>query len=224
MINRPEMIAAIVGAVATIAAVILTVLSGAVGSEFLSTKKRKSLVRDIRGALLSFGTTLFPAADRGLADPDKWEPIIARISSLHNPNSNVLLRDDEVQALEGFVREATRALVDLRGATARVVKRLDTEPAPEQNESTRWVQAIEGVRYDPRTFQFRKEVKTISRPLYDHLVATRITFGDYTALLPDTVYKLYEAGNWKTRRALSHLYKVQAIAGRKPWWQSWKLW
>ncbi len=161
---------------------------------------------------------LFPAANQGMADPEKWAPLVERISDLHCPENTQRLRDDEALALEGLIREATRSVADLRAACVRVAKRLANEPPPEQNEATIWATAINGVPYDPRTSTFRGEVKRISRPLYDHLSAVREVFQDYTSYMPDHAYNVYNRGNWKARRTLSKLYNFRSFKGYKPWW------
>lgn len=151
-------------------------------------RKRAAVIRDTRVALESFRVACLPAAAVGMADPDKWAPIVERLDDrLRADDTSGYLGDDELQVLETVVREARLGIQRLQTAADRVAKRLSTEPQPQKNEATKLFQAIEGMPYDPRTAEFRGEVKRITRPIYDALSDARVKFGDLTRLLPDEV-------------------------------------
>lgn len=94
LLQRPEILGSIIGGAVALAIACSQLVAGIVDRHQI----RKALLRDIRHALYSFRIALFPAADRGMADPEKWAAIVARINDLHTPKNTRYLRDLEAGA------------------------------------------------------------------------------------------------------------------------------
>jgi hypothetical protein len=128
-----------------------------------------------------------------MADPDKWEPLIARIEKrLEQTDTLLALNDKQAMSVEEVVREA-RVIQKQIGLSAIEATRRFQEEAPlEQTLSTQLAELINGERYDPRQADFRRGVKAYSRPVYDAVTRARISFGDHSGLLPDEILKFGE--------------------------------